>query len=1082
MRQNLRAITSSPQARKRVLSSEDGPARKKPRTVSAVGKENAPPVPRATRSSTKKAATSGGARNSSKTKTARSTSSQRIRGTQLSHIEIPFCPWAHTSPPSSQPRRTSPLCHSSGSPGFAHSSPPPPPSAPPPPPPSLLSLEGQTPPASSFPQLPKQRSAIGETQPGTQSAPGEPSMTLLKGPSTGELHASLETGPCSGPCRVLHFFSMFVDHGLVICALHPRLTIIPLSLLSAHLRNSRHTFSVHRQLNTDNRVKIDTFRRSRDDILADFANHVAECCAIDIVQASDNVLEDVQVVEPCFAPTVNKFTAPRSKLAVTRSSGANSNVPHLRYQCPSCSRWQPYNHSKGSPKEALKRHLVEDCAFNLTSFSKAEPRWVQRLYVASRSSDDNLFKFFLLPDGWKLLTEESPQSHIAQISITKQFVPKSTWVGAVNWEPYRRSLGKFSPSALQELIVLPSFDVVRCQQLDRDRRLEKGLVALKKLALSYLCEAFQYIDTKPQNFRRILGRGVSFKFKLKSEKGLYKPCSALIGVIALMMQYKRIVEKNSAALNKTLGGFCIQCSPDQAAALCALYTLLMDGESEPKALDMQIVFHHLCSKLLNPSSITEDVIACPTDQVLFITSLARGRSYIHPSRLYAKCGSLQNMLQLILVQMARLHEAGHVDYNPWPRSIDVGSRFDDIDLDGIDSVEEDIELWEKPQAGEHDLPVDTSLAEYVPASALRYILDNIKLVSSDLGNGRYTPFLHLKSLSSLLYKGARAASLKQDAMRRESSLVYVSQLGSDPVPIDLYKWAFALVTIMAKYQESVKVLLPPDIPLTLFPFDQLTDNFSQAAIFKQPPNAALLDLLREHIRILIFQHFGLFGSAGINIEACIRWLDVTQVALKQLAVLFTMTSGICPPQHKYRVYHDSTASETRGVWLLPNKIVIWTNRMARPKDTDLLPTVYMIPSPISSTLLFDLTILRPIACQILRSLARDDTPYACQIFAHYRHQPHGKYHWVGPEISAPVQEFTSSALGVSLDPNSIRLLLYSTFRHFFEGQVMQVHGSIVDKAAQHISATSLAHYGRLATFLPLKHMRFDEHLTVHVFS
>lgn len=359
---------------------------------------------------------------------------------------------------------------------------------------------------------------------------------------------------------------------------------------------------------------------------------------------------------------------------------------------------------------------------------------------------------------------------------------------------------------------------------------------------------------------------------------------------------------------------------------------------------------------------------------------------------------------------------------------------------------------------------------------IRYILDNIKLVSRDLGNGRSTPFLRLKSLASLLYKGASAASLKRSAVTKKGSTIHVSQLGSDPVPIDLYKWAFALVDIMGKYQEFIKALLPSDILLTLFPFDQLTDNFSRAAIFKQPHNAALLDPLRERIRIRIFEHFGLFGTDGIDIKACIGWLDATQLALKQLAVLFAMTSGICPPQHEYRVYHDSTASETRGVWLLPNKIVIWSNRMARPKDTDLLPAVYMIPSPISSTLLFDLTILRPIACQIMRSLARDDSPYATEIFTHYRRQPHGKYYWTGPEISAPVQQYTSSALGVSLDPNSIRSLLYSTFRHFFEGQVMQVHGSIVDKAAQHVSATSLAHYGRLATFPPFKHMRFDQPL------
>lgn len=77
---------------------------------------------------------------------------------------------------------------------------------------------------------------------------------------------------------------------------------------------------------------------------------------------------------------------------------------------------------------------------------------------------------------------------------------------------------------------------------------------------------------------------------------------------------------------------------------------------------------------------------------------------------------------------------------------------------------------------------------------------------------------------------------------------------------------------------------------------------------------------------------------------------------------------------------------------------------------------------------------------------------------------------------APSSRHLLHSIGVSLNSNSIRPLLYYTFRHFFEGQVMQVHGSIVIKAAQHVSATSLAHYGRLATFPPFKHMRLDQPL------
>ena len=183
---------------------------------------------------------------------------------------------------------------------------------------------------------------------------------------------------------------------------------------------------------------------------------------------------------------------------------------------------------------------------------------------------------------------------------------------------------------------------------------------------------------------------VGTTFKLTSEKSLYKPCTILLGVISLMLRLEGIIQKNDAASKKVLGKFRVQCSPDQSAALRNLYTVLMDVDHDPAKLDVQIALHGLCVKLLNPSFTTEDVIGCPTDQLLFIISLSR-QSFIHPAQLYAKCGFLQNVFQLILVQMARLHEAGHADYRPCPGSIGFDPSLDDVDLD-TDLLEDEIGL------------------------------------------------------------------------------------------------------------------------------------------------------------------------------------------------------------------------------------------------------------------------------------------------------------------------------------------------------------------------------------------------------
>lgn len=139
----------------------------------------------------------------------------------------------------------------------------------------------------------------------------------------------------------------------------------------------------------------------------------------------------------------------------------------------------------------------------------------------------------------------------------------------------------------------------------------------------------------------------------------------------------------------------------------------------------------------------------------------------------------------------------------------------------------------------------------------------------------------------------------------------------------------------------------------------------------------------------------------------------------------------------------------------------------------LLPVVYAFPSLIFPTIMFDICILWPIACQIIRSLFMDNSLYGCKYWAHYCLKPHGKQHWIGTEISDPVEWFTSGMLGNPLNPGWIRQLLHSIFCHFFLDLVEQLYSSAIDKAAQHTAETSFSHSGQLALFSPMKRLRFN---------
>jgi hypothetical protein len=91
--------------------------------------------------------------------------------------------------------------------------------------------------------------------------------------------------------------------------------------------------------------------------------------------------------------------------------------------------------------------------------------------------------------------------------------------------------------------------------------------------------------------------------------------------------------------------------------------------SPPKLIDIQTAFHTPCSTLLKSDSHQEHIMAFPTDQVLFIWGLGQEEDvYSHPAEIHAKCGALQTVFQLIVVQMACLCESHTKTYSIWEGS------------------------------------------------------------------------------------------------------------------------------------------------------------------------------------------------------------------------------------------------------------------------------------------------------------------------------------------------------------------------------------------------------------------------------
>ena len=111
------------------------------------------------------------------------------------------------------------------------------------------------------------------------------------------------------------------------------------------------------------------------------------------------------------------------------------------------------------------------------------------------------------------------------------------------------------------------------------------------------------------------------KYRITNILSLYKLSSILVATIALMLRWELLTDKPTASL-KFIGNFCLARTPKQQAAAHSLYTLFLETEGKPLVVQLQRAFHTLCVALLKPESTSEAIIAYPTEQMLFVKSMA----------------------------------------------------------------------------------------------------------------------------------------------------------------------------------------------------------------------------------------------------------------------------------------------------------------------------------------------------------------------------------------------------------------------------------------------------------------------------
>lgn len=121
-------------------------------------------------------------------------------------------------------------------------------------------------------------------------------------------------------------------------------------------------------------------------------------------------------------------------------------------------------------------------------------------------------------------------------------------------------------------------------------------------------------------------------------------------------------EKNEK--KQGLGNFVLKGTIQQRDAARALYAWLESKEQHDLSKLLQLK-HRLHDALLRCSMSADDPISCPTDQMLFLSSVLPDGNYCIPGELVALVAWLRLCFRCTFAHIGRLSVDGQEHYTPW---------------------------------------------------------------------------------------------------------------------------------------------------------------------------------------------------------------------------------------------------------------------------------------------------------------------------------------------------------------------------------------------------------------------------------
>lgn len=314
---------------------------------------------------------------------------------------------------------------------------------------------------------------------------------------------------------------------------------------------------------------------------------------------------------------------------------------------------------------------------------------------------------------------------------------------------------------------------------------------------------------------------------------------------------------------------------------------------------------------------------------------------------------------------------------------------------------------------------------------------------------------------------------------------------SPPRQICLRSWATAAQKSIVEFQHSIESLLPEGITISDFPVNKLVDDLSSPkGPHGQIENAGWLGVWTSSVRDLLFRpgenRHRLFSTVGPSLQATEAWLAREQTfVLSSLAKVLALTCGIGLQEFKYGyIRFDSGDEHIRNVWILKNGLVVFNDPKKALHRNDDSIGLFAFPHDVTKHLSLYLYILRPLMVEFFASSGRKIPLYSTNIWANSsdRSTRGNRWQWSGNKVAGVVKACTQESFGVVLTPQLIQRIVSQLFRDGVPVLFPAHENSPVDQQAQHVKFTSLTHYGYVAHFPPIKHLRLQQpmrHLAVN---